>query len=83
MPKYSLVKQGCISRWKYGSEKKGEQCGFYTGGFYNCIIVILRDKHNKKLVMMHADPQVTLGDVKNEIQWVGENCEKYIYYKEN
>src|SRR4051794_29618388 len=81
---YLHVKQGCISRWQYNSLIKAtENFGLYADGFFSCIIIILREKTSQRLVMIHADSQITLNDLKKEISWIGENCEKYIYYKEH
>jgi len=81
---YLYVQQSCISRWQYDSDEKTTQnIGLYTDRFSSCIIIVLRGEISQRLVMMHADSQITLGDLKREISWVGENCEKYIYYKEH
>lgn len=82
--KYLFVEQGCISRWQYDpSIKETKDYGFYTDKFFNCIIIVLREKISQKLAMIHADSQIMLEDLKKEIDWVGQNCEKYIYYKEH
>jgi len=77
---YLFVKQGHISCWEYNSEKSFE-FGFYTEKFYNCIIILLKSNHNSKISMIHADSGVASQDVQDMIQWIGEDAEKIIYYK--
>jgi hypothetical protein len=78
--KYLYVKQGCISRWQYSSPND-KAFGLYTEGFFNCVIIVLRNTN--KVVLIHADIQITLDDIRREIEWCGKDCEKYVYYKEH
>ena len=80
--KYFYVKQGHSSTWQYNiNQPKTLECGFYTEKFYNCLIIILRNKNSGKLVTLHADPSISLKDVKDMVEWAGEAAEKTIYLK--
>ena len=79
--KFLHVKQGELLRWEYKNIQQN-QYGLYTDGFYNCTIILLRNNSNGRIAMLHADTTVTLAEIKREMQWVGDNCEKVIYYKD-
>src|SRR3990167_7693923 len=77
--RYLFVRQGEIGRWQYTNQSSAY--GLYTDGFYNCVVLAFQS--HKKISLIHADPMVTLSDVKSEIKWHGGDCKKNLYYKDN
>lgn len=73
------VFQGKICRMNAGTTNFN---GLYTDDFSSCNIIVLHNKDNQKISMIHADSSTTLNDILNEVAWVGNECEIQVYSKE-
>lgn len=70
---YINIFQGQIGRYIEG-ETNPQYTGIYTDEITTCNILIVYGKHQNKarFSLIHADPSISLTDIQNEIQWVGQ-----------
>lgn len=84
MPKYISITQARTARF-HSAETDSLITGLYTDNFSECNIFIFKKTYldHIRISMTHADRLMSSEFVEQEIEWVGEDCEKLILRKNN